>query len=379
MRMRECDYIMCPLESNGKRLGDGIIRIVKPYVHTFTARAKRRWIGRTVLHVYTSEFGAFPKSYYEPAIRQGRILVNGERVALSYQISDNDVLTHTVHMHEPAVDMGESSQVQVIADANDVFVVNKPCTLTVHPCGSYNHNSLLSILESYYGTKLYTIHRLDRLTSGLVVLAKTACAARKWTDALTRRECDKIYLARVKGRFPLHCETSILTRIHNGKPPKEGKWNVVAADTGESESDADLRSQTAMGYWISNHDGTMKKDYTEPTDLVCEHSVDEWLAKNDSSINDTTGLHWFHVACPTRVSHHKDARCEAGSFVDLSDTLYSKSVKPAHTAFGVVSYDAASDCTVVVCQPFTGRSHQIRMHLQILGHSIVNDSKYGGD
>ena len=88
---------------------------------------------------------------------------------------------------------------------------------------------------------------------------------------------------------------------------------------------------------------------------------------------------WFHLACPTRIAQHKDGVCEAGTFDSLDDALYRKTVKPAQTSFAVVSYDEATDSTVVVCRPATGRTHQIRLHLQYLGHSIANDPNYGGD
>jgi len=45
----------------------------------------------------------------------------------------------------------------------------------------------------------------------------------------------------------------------------------------------------------------------------------------------------------------------------------------------VVEYDPESDSTLVMCRPETGRTHQIRLHLQHLGHPIANDPNYGGD
>lgn len=50
--------------------------------------------------------------------------------------------------------------------------------------------------------------------------------------------------------------------------------------------------------------------------------------------------------------------------------------KPAKTAFTRVSYDAKSDTSIVKCRPYTGRTHQIRVHLQYLGHPIANDPIY---
>ena len=53
--------------------------------------------------MYSTEFGSYPKSYYETAIRQGRILVSDKKVSTSYIVKGGDVLSHTVHRHEPGV------------------------------------------------------------------------------------------------------------------------------------------------------------------------------------------------------------------------------------------------------------------------------------
>lgn len=63
---------------------------------------------------------------------------------------------------------------------------------------------------------------------------------------------------------------------------------------------------------------------------------------------------WFHLACPTRIAKHKDGICEASSFDDLDDEIYVKSVKPAHSSFGVVSYDEKTDSTLLVRRKYDG-------------------------
>ncbi len=68
------------------------------------------------------------------------------------------------------------------------------------------------------------------------------------------------------------------------------------------------------------------------------------------------GKLWFHLACPTRIAKHKDGICEASSFNDLDDDQYIKSVKPAHSAFGVVSYDETTNSTLLVSMKVAGLS-----------------------
>jgi len=63
---------------------------VKPYEYEFKAFAKRRWVGQTLLAVFSKEFKAFNQAYYSEAIGDGRITVNGKKVACEYKIKDND-------------------------------------------------------------------------------------------------------------------------------------------------------------------------------------------------------------------------------------------------------------------------------------------------
>lgn len=179
------------------------VRIIKPYPFTFATYAKARWITRNILDVFHSEFGSYPRSYYSSAITQGRILVNGKRVDTEYAIKNGDVLLHSVHRHEPAVMVAPSTTsspellIQVVHEDDNVVVVDKPPTLPIHPCGGYNFNSLMYVLASqndkYSRNALHGVHRLDRLTSGLVIFAKSKDVAKRLGQCLTNRlNCDKV-------------------------------------------------------------------------------------------------------------------------------------------------------------------------------------------
>ena len=82
--------------------------------------------------------GSYPRSYYEAAIKAGRILVSGRKVNCDYRIKGGDELTHTVHRHEPAVGLADTSSddpVRIVYEDETLVAVDKPATLPIHPCG----------------------------------------------------------------------------------------------------------------------------------------------------------------------------------------------------------------------------------------------------
>lgn len=404
------------LEMDGKPILDReggaeqFIRVIHPYPYTFSSFAKQRWLGRTILDVYVSEFGAYPESYYKAAIRRGRILVSDNKVDLDYKIQGKDILTHIVHRHEPGVavysstkcsgnsttgdgDKVASSLVKVIDETDDLIILDKPGTLPIHPCGGYHLNSLTSILEGGetatipdLGQKKYfNIHRLDRLTSGLVILAKSTAVAKHWSQCIRQRDCQKYYLARVRGKFPMILEEKGLARLSGLEGlPQDGEWTNAAKEESTAAAVEAAKRRNAHAYWITDASGkVLQRDCSLSEIATAEHTVDEWLAQLDNSDKGANqkdaSMFWVHLACPTRISKHKDGVCEAGAFEDLDDDVYLKTVKPAQTSFGVVSYDEKSDSSLLLCRPVTGRTHQIRLHCQHLGHPIANDMHYGGD
>ena len=427
------------LEMNGTPLLDykdgsnQYCRVIHPYLYTFASFCKKRWIGRTVLDVYSTEFGSYPESYYIAAIQQDRILVSDQRVDLDYKILEKDVLTHMVHRHEPAVAVSvcptlrmknnatgtnnsemshvddfepePTSLITVVDETDDLLIVDKPGTLPVHPCGGYHLNSLIRILEegnTANGTvtipdtasnsqkQFYTIHRLDRLTSGLVIFAKSSMVAKHWSECIRQRDCQKYYLARVKGKFPLNARQDLPQIMANQVVPVDGEWSVDNNNDSDNAAASDgarlLRNAHAHCYWITNGSGETVLDNVSLRDLADAEisnldsildSLDNFHISDD--INKHQGLRWLHLACPTRAVEPKHGICAAGTFSDLEDEQYIKTVKTASTSFAVIRYDDTTDSTLVLCRPVTGRTHQIRLHLQYLGHAIANDPNYGGD
>jgi len=253
---------------------DEVVRYVTPYVHTFSTYAKGRWLGREVQEVLSREFGSYPASYWGQAFSQGFVQVNNLPVDGTERFQNGDYLTHTTHRHEPPV-MGSPElvgirlqvQVQVQPDAAaaaetaetaaqvaatavaptlevDLLAICKPASLPMHPCGSYRFNSLLNILESeplfrQQPNPVHLVHRLDRVTSGLVVLAGTKDAAHRVSQQILHGQTTKYYVARVRGKY-LAQEQEALRSM----PPLLGAEIQTVRSCGEAAEDGDAEPGT---------------------------------------------------------------------------------------------------------------------------------------
>ena len=385
------------------------VRIVRPYPYTFSTFAKKRWEGKSILNVYEKEFGSYPRSYYDAAITSGRITVNHLTVATDYIIKGGDSLSHTVHRHEPAVLLGNLSTVNsndgkeklinIIGETDEVLVVDKPPTLPIHPCGGYHLNSLFHVLAAQrpdLQNSLFTVHRLDRLTSGLTIIAKKSDVAKALGESIqNRRECEKMYLARLKGRFPLNFVDSSNVRLQTDNVNIEcGVEKTGDCETNKGQEDTGCYDEQhshepALALWVTDESGRVCNGASMQDVFISKNSIDTLLfsedndniaADPDSSVprsHSAAGtcnrsIFWIHLACPCVIASHKDGICKAGSGL-------GPKAKPAQTSFSVISYDEASDSTVVLVKPETGRTHQIRLHAQYLQHPIANDPNYGGE
>ena len=97
---------------------------------------------------------------------------------------------------EPDVDIN----ISVLYEDECLIAVNKTGNLPVHPAGRYFNNTLVAILEDRYGRKVYPAHRIDRETSGVILLAFDGKYAGALSDSLAKGS--KEYLALVHGLFP---------------------------------------------------------------------------------------------------------------------------------------------------------------------------------
>ena len=176
------------------------VRSVVPYLFEFSTHAKGRWIGRTLIDIVVGEFGGlgYDSEFWHGAIANGHIRINKSIVGLDYVMNNSDYLTRKTHRHEPPI----YGNVEYIGQNDTMFAVCKPASLPMHACGAYNHNSLSMIikhdfkdmlpLHTKHNTQLHQVHRLDRVTSGVVVMAKDKKSANTLAEQIRSRQCRKV-------------------------------------------------------------------------------------------------------------------------------------------------------------------------------------------
>ncbi|KAL3952590.1 hypothetical protein ACCO45_012533 [Purpureocillium lilacinum] len=242
---------------------DDDLRRVRPYHWTYNTYCKERWRGRSLIDIFESEFRDRPAEYYRASMESGDICVNGRRVGPDYVVRNGDL-------------------------DDDMIVINKPSGVPVHPAGRYKFNSVIEIMKADRGEHFmpYPCNRLDRLTSGIMFIAKSVRAAEEMGNRIKQRTVRKEYMARVVGEANGKTARTVFKKLAYYPPTQQELARIAAAEAdGAHENGADGDPQAKP-----------------------------WLNKRGYS--------------------------------------------------------------VVRCLPVTGRTHQIRVHLQYLGHPIQNDPIY---
>ncbi|HKR00680.1 MAG TPA: RluA family pseudouridine synthase [Pyrinomonadaceae bacterium] len=157
-------------------------------------------------------------------IEDGDVLVGGRTAKPSYKLRDDDEIEVELTPSTPTEFVPENIPLDIIHEDDDLVVVNKPAGLVVHPAAGISSGTLANALayrfrigdvgsrnekgsanpQSAFRNPQYPrpgiVHRLDRDTSGLIVVAKTESAHEKLSDQFRAREVFKSYVALVHGR-----------------------------------------------------------------------------------------------------------------------------------------------------------------------------------
>ncbi len=152
----------------------------------------------------------FSRSAVQRLVAGGRVLVNGAAVKPGHRLRGGERIDFSVPPPAPAAPAAEDAPLDVLHEDDDLLVINKPPGMIVHPAGRIVSGTLVNALLarcrdlSGVGGELKPgiVHRLDKGTSGCIVVAKNDAAHRAISAQFARREVEKEYLAIVHGAPP---------------------------------------------------------------------------------------------------------------------------------------------------------------------------------
>ena len=150
------------------------------------------------------------RSLIDKKIESGLITVNGDKINSHYIPRVGDEIEVTVgSINEENIE-AEEMPLDIVYEDEDVIIINKPSGLVVHP-GAGNFSGTLVNGLMHYTKELSDVngdirpgivHRIDKDTSGIMIVAKNNKAHEILSDALSRHEIKRDYIALLRGEFP---------------------------------------------------------------------------------------------------------------------------------------------------------------------------------
>lgn len=143
-------------------------------------------------------------------IEDGNILVNGKNAKVSYKIQENDKISVEIPEPKQIELKAQNIPIEIIYEDSDIIVVNKPKGMVVHPANGNPDGTLVNAIMAICKDSLSGIggeirpgivHRIDKDTSGLLIVAKNDNAHVKMSEQIKNHEVKKTYIALVRGVF----------------------------------------------------------------------------------------------------------------------------------------------------------------------------------
>jgi 23S rRNA pseudouridine1911/1915/1917 synthase len=152
------------------------------------------------------------RSFIQKLVEDGHILLNGKPARAGLKLKEGDSLSITIPPPESSELLAEDIPINILYEDDDLLVVDKPAGMTTHPApGNPAHtlvNAVLSHLpvlpESDNPARPGIVHRLDKDTSGLILIAKTREALANLSAQFKSRGVKKAYVALLKGKLMPH-------------------------------------------------------------------------------------------------------------------------------------------------------------------------------
>ncbi len=230
-------------------------------------------------------------------IDSGAVLVNGKSCKPSLSLKEGDQLHITLPEPEPTDLQPYDFKLDILFEDSDVIVINKPSGLVVHPAAGHAHDTLVNALIAHtqdlsmkYGEiRPGIVHRLDKETSGILVVAKNDFAHENLTQQFKNRSTHRIYFAVALGasRLPQGTFKSFLAR----HPVDRKKYSSVLGE--EKKPFMDVDNPPDIGKWaVTNYEVLSRKSGLNYMKLKLEtgrtHQIRVHLSENGLPIAGDT-------------------------------------------------------------------------------------------
>ena len=222
----------------------------------------------------------FPLGQIYKMIDQGKVRVNGKRKKQNYEMEAGDEIA--IHVDEATFEqsggeekkpkfVGVIANVDVVYEDDELLVVNKPAGLLTHPDRTEQRDTLITRVHAYLyrkgalDSKLFlpaSANRLDRNTSGLVLVGKTAGMLHRLNQWVQRREIGKFYVTIVQGRLEgsgtidaalERDESSNRTRVSAAEDAREAITHYAALQTSNGYTLVEVELESGRTHQIRSH------------------------------------------------------------------------------------------------------------------------------
>jgi 23S rRNA pseudouridine1911/1915/1917 synthase len=207
--------------------------MAEDYVLRITAAPDH--VGERLDRIVVDHLADTSRSFVQRLIEAGNVQVNGEAKRPSYKVSDGDLIeVHVPAPEEPDEVTPADILIPIAYEDDDIIVFDKPPGLVVHPAPGHRDSTLVNAFRWLRPENIQPgterpgiIHRLDKDTSGLIVVAKNERSRLHLLRVWQRREVRKEYIALVVGDFP---EDAAKVDAPIGRDPNNRKRMAVVPD-----------------------------------------------------------------------------------------------------------------------------------------------------
>ena len=194
-------------------------------------------VGLRVDHLVSKSFNMISRSHAALLVKNGKILVSDRKVKPGYKVKLGEIITGSVEDRTKDHLKPEKIDLDIIFEDDYIIVINKPPGLVVHPGSGNRSGTLVNALLHHYPeianvgddkSRAGIVHRLDKNTSGVIVVAKTKLSLEFLKKEFKQRRVKKKYLALLKGL--IKGDTGKIT-LPIGRHPQK---RIIMATKGEN-------------------------------------------------------------------------------------------------------------------------------------------------